>query len=132
MEKKRNEIDELITKALNEEESEFYDQLEQPGILGEALDLYKGRNKFISIGITFVMLAFLVASVYCVIEFFAAEKVKDLIMWAGGFFFSMIGIMALKLWSWMQMDRNAVMREIKRLELQVSAIAKEIKSTVGS
>jgi len=44
----------------------------------------------------------------------------------------MIGIMALKLWSWMQMDRNAVMREIKRLELQVSAIAKEIKSTVGS
>jgi len=123
----KREIDELITKALNEEEAEFYNQLEQPGILGEALELYKGRYKFISIWITIVMFAFLAATIYCIVEFFRAEEIKDLIVWAGGFFACIIVIMALKIWSWMQMDRNAIMREIKRLELQVSAIAKEMK-----
>jgi len=33
----------------------------------------------------------------------------------------------LKLWFWMQMDKNTVIREVKRLELQVATLAGIIK-----
>ena len=44
----------------------------------------------------------------------------------------MFMITALKIWAWMQMDKNAIMREIKRLEFQVSVLVKEMNTSQKS
>lgn len=127
MGKQKNEIDELIREALGEEEANYYEKLEEEqSLLQEGLGLYKGKRAWISIWISFVILALLVGSIYCLVEFFKVEETKDLMIWGGGFFLGMFAITSLKIWAWMQMDKNAIIREMKRLEFQVSVLVKEL------
>jgi hypothetical protein len=121
--KKEENIDELIKQALTEEESEYLVKLGEQSLLQEGLGLFKGRRGWISVAIGIVMVLIMIGSVYSVIEFFAATETKDLMIWGGAFFLGLFMITALKIWAWMQMDRNAVIRELKRLELQVAALS---------
>ena len=133
MGKPKNEIDELIREALGEEEANYYEQLEEEqSLLDEGLSLYKGKRAWISIWISFVILVVLIGSVYCLVEFFKVEETRELMIWGGGFFLGMFMITALKIWAWMQMDKNAIMREIKRLEFQVSVLVKEMNTSQKS
>lgn len=129
MGKQKNEIDELIRQALGEEEANYYEQLEEEqSLLEEGLGLFKGKRAWISVWITFVIIAVFVGSIYCLVEFFRVEETKELMIWGGGFFLGMFMVTALKIWAWMQMDKNSLMREIKRLEFQVSVLVKEVSS----
>ena len=129
MKNKEEEIDNLIHEALTAEESEFYDQLEEPTLMRQALQLYTGRHRFFSIMVTVVMLLYMAFGIFCAVKFFNATEMKSLIMWSGGFFLSIGAILGMKIWSWMQIDKNAIMREIKRLELQISVLAKRSSPT---
>jgi hypothetical protein len=61
--------------------------------------------------------------IYSAILFFEVEETNELIKWgAGGFMFLMMSAF-MKLFSWMQMDKYAIIREMKRLELQMASIA---------
>ena len=123
----KNEIDKLIHEALSQDEAEYYDQLEkEQSLLDEGLGLFKGKRGWISIYVGIIMVAMMVGGVYCIIEFFRAEETKELLTWGGGFFLAMLAIAALKLYAWMQIDRNAIIREMKRLEFQVSVLVKEV------
>ena len=129
MGKQKNEIDELIREALGEEEANYYEQFEEEqSLLQEGLGLYKGKRAWISIYVSFVMVAVLVGSIYCLVEFFRVEETKELMIWGGGFFLGMLSITALKIWAWMQIDKNALIRELKRLEFQVNVLVKELSS----
>ena len=129
MGKQKNEIDELIREALGEEEANYYETLEEEqSLLQEGLGLYKGKRAWISIWISFVILTLLVGSIYCLVAFFKVEETKDLMIWGGGFFLGMFAITSLKIWAWMQMDKNAIIREMKRLEFQVSVLVKELRN----
>ena len=125
MKDKKDEIDDLIHEALSAEEAEFYDQLEEPNLMQEAIGLYKGRHKLMSIAVTIVTFLYMGFGVYCAIRFFGETEVKPLMIWGSGFFLSMMAVAAMKIWSWMQMDKNALMREIKRLELQVAVLSRK-------
>lgn len=120
--KKEENIDELIKQALSEEESEYLQKLGDQSLLEEGLDLFKGRRGWISIWIGFVIFVVFIGSIYCAVQFFAVTEVKELMIWGGGFFFGMFMVTSLKIWAWMQMDRNAIIRELKRLELQVAVL----------
>jgi hypothetical protein len=37
-----------------------------------------------------------------------------------------MAVSMMKMFAWMQMDKNAILREIKRLELQVSSLATKL------
>ena len=42
------------------------------------------------------------------------------------FGFSMAAVSMLKLWAWMEIEKNCTVREIKRLELQVARLAQRL------
>ena len=129
MGKPKNDIDKLIKEALGEEEASYYEQLEEEQtLMQEWMETYKGKKAWLSIYITFVMIALLVGSIYCLVMFFQVVETKELMIWGGGFFLGMISITALKVWAWMQMDRNAMIREVKRLEFQVNALVKGLNN----
>ena len=118
----KENIDELIKQALTEEESEYLEKMGEQSLLEEGLGLIKGRRGWISIWIGFVILVVFVGSIYCAVKFFEVTEVKELMIWGGGFFFGMFMVTALKIWAWMQMDRNAIIRELKRIEVQIASI----------
>ena len=72
------------------------------------------------------MLVFLVLGVYSIWQFSLASEVKVLIGWAMSFGFSMAAVSMLKLWAWMEIEKNCTVREIKRLELQVARLAQRL------
>jgi len=121
------DIDQLIKQTLNKEEAQFYDELEEQNLLEMVGGLYKTKMRWMMICMNIVNIIALVLFVYCLLRFFDTEETNELIKWSGaGFLCMMIAIM-LKLFSWMQIDKNALLRELKRLELQVSSIASKIE-----
>jgi hypothetical protein len=119
-------IDDLIKETLTQEEAKFYDGLEEQGVFQMVWGLFKGKNKWIMLLMNIVTLVFFTLFIYCIVQFFNTEITKELIKWSVGALVFLLGVSMLKLFAWMQMDKNALLREIKRLELQVSSLANKI------
>ena len=125
MKNKRENIDELIKQALSEEESEVLERLsEEQSIFEQLLSNFQGKMKWMSMYIAFMILVFFLLSIYCLIEFLNADDIRLMILWGAGMGASFLTVGMLKMWQWMQMDKNALLREIKRLELHIAALHK--------
>ncbi|CAM1362728.1 DUF6768 family protein [Tenacibaculum xiamenense] len=120
------EIDKLIKETLTEEEAKFYEELDEQNVFQMIQGLFRGKNKWIMILMNIMTVVMFVFFVYCLVQFFQAEEIKELIKWAGGSIIFLLGVSMLKIFAWLQMDKNAVLREIKRLEIQISSISAKI------
>ena len=120
------DIDKLIRDTLTQEEAKFYDDLEEQNLLQMVSGLFSGKNSWIVIVMSIVQVIFFGIFIYCAIQFFNTEVTNELIKWGVFGTISLIGSSMLKLFSWMQMDKKAIVREIKRLELQVSSLSSKI------
>ncbi|MFS4456605.1 DUF6768 family protein [Maribacter sp. 2304DJ31-5] len=123
MKKDREKIDQLIKETLTKEEAKFYEGLEEPSLFGKLNEVHSGKLGWLAIVMNIVHLVFFVLFIYCIYNFFNTEATKELIQWAAGGFLCMIVMGMLKLYIWMQIDKNDILRAIKRLELQVSALS---------
>lgn len=117
------DIDKLIKDTLTQEEAKFYDKLEEQNLLDQVGGLFQGKIKWILILMNVFNLVVVALFVYCIIQFFNTENTNELIKWAAGGFVCLIFAGMIKLFVWLQMDKNAIIREIKRLELQVSSLS---------
>jgi hypothetical protein len=120
------DIDKLIKETLTQEEAKFYDDLEEQNLLQMISGLFSGKNSWIVIMMSIVQVLFFGLFIYCAIQFFNTEVTNQLIKWGILGTLCLMASSMLKLFSWMQMDKKAIIREIKRLELQVSSLASKI------
>ncbi|WP_350291415.1 DUF6768 family protein [uncultured Croceitalea sp.] len=116
-------IDKLIKEALTKEEAKFYDELGEQNVFEKFGGVFKGKMGWLAIIMNVVVLVLFGLLVYCLIQFLNVETTNELIKWGAGMFTCMLMMSMLKLYFWMQMDKNDVLRELKRLELQISALA---------
>ena len=121
--KSNEDIDRLIRETLTEEEAKFYDELDEQNVLQMLGGVYRGKNSWLMVLTNIVQLVFFALFIYCAIQFFKVEETNDLIKWGIGGIVTLFAQSMLKLFTWMQMDKNAILREIKRLEIQVSSLA---------
>ncbi len=126
MKNKMNDIDQLIKETLTQEEAKFYEELDEQNLLGMVGGLFKTRNRWIIIMMFIVNIIAFGIFIYCLIQFLSTDNTNELIKWGLAGFFCIMLTSMLKLYSWMQMDKNALLREIKRLELQVSSLSGKI------
>ncbi|MEO1010001.1 MAG: DUF6768 family protein, partial [Bacteroidota bacterium] len=126
MKKEMERIDELIKETLNSEEAQFYDNLEEQGILAKMGEIYKGKLGWLAIIMNIMHLFLFGVFVYCLVQFLETEDISALVKWASAGFLCMIFMGMLKLYMWMQMDKNDTLREIKRLELLISGLANKL------
>jgi hypothetical protein len=121
-------VDDLIRDALSAEEAAFFDELGEPSMLRQMTELFRSRHRGLVI-LSFVFaLVFFVLAVYCAVRFVQATEVRNMLLWGAATFGSLLAVMANKLWYWMEIQRNSLMREIKRLELQVAQLAGSVKA----
>lgn len=112
------EMDEAIHRAMRTGATE-------PPLLTQVAEAMTGRSWWLNLLAVPMMLAFLCVCVWAGVRFFDETETRAQIMWAVIFLFSTQSIAMLKLWYWMLMNRNAVTREVKRLELQVARLVGE-------
>lgn len=120
------EIDKLIKETLTQEEAKFYDELDEQNIFQMMFGIFKGKNSWINILMSVVQVIWFILFIYCAIQFFNTDETNELIKWG---IFGSLSLMAssmLKFYTWLQMDKKALIREIKRLELQVSSLSSKL------
>ena len=123
MKKDIEKIDEMIKEALTQEEARFYDELGEQNVFEKFGGVFKGKMGWLAIMMNIWILISFVLLIYCSIQFFSVENTDELIQWGAGAFVCLTLVGMLKLYVWMQMDKNDILRELKRLELQVAAIS---------
>ena len=117
------DIDKLIKETLTQEEAKFYDKLDEQNVFEMVGGLFQGKNKWIMYLMNLMTLIFFGLFVYCTIQFFDTDVTNEMIKWGVGGLVFLFGVSMLKVFAWLQMDKNAIIREIKRLELQVSSLS---------
>ncbi|MBC8754803.1 hypothetical protein H2O64_08985 [Kordia sp. YSTF-M3] len=117
------DIDALIKETLTEEEAKFYDELEEQGLWGTVGSIFQGKLGWLAVVMNIVNLIGFGVLIYCLIQFFNVTETNELIKWGFGAFICLLFNTMIKMYAWMQMDKRAILREMKRLELQVSSLA---------
>ncbi len=123
-----SELDKKIQEALLEEDAElFKDFAEEPSVFEMLMETCRGRHRWLNMLGAFWTLVFLVLGILAAVKFFNAEAVRDIVMWAAACILCMSAVSMLKVWYFLEINKNAVTREIKRLELQIARLAGRIK-----
>ena len=111
-----NELDQKIRAALKG--SAVEDELgTEPNLAEELLIAFQGRNKFTNVMAFILSLGFLGLSIWSGIRFYEAMDVHTQLLWGGFCLFNVLFISFMKVWMWMEMQSNRVLREVKRVEL---------------
>ncbi len=122
------ELDKKIQEALREEDAElFRDFGDVPSMFEMVMETFRGRHRWLAMLAVVWTLVFMVLFILAAIEFFDAEANRDMLMWAAACIVCMSAVSMMKVWYWMELNKNAVTREIKRLELQIARLAARIK-----
>ena len=123
-----NELDKKIQEALRKEDAELFEEIGgEPSMYELIMETFRGRSRWLTLLGVFGSIAFMVLGVLAAIKFFHAEATHDIVMWAGACIVCMSAVSMMKVWYWMELNKNALTREIKRLELQIARLASRIK-----
>lgn len=114
-----DELDRKIEAALSAEDRAMLARFGEQGIVGQWYSVYDGAARGFAVFATIVGFALFLAAVYCGWKCIVAAEAIDAARWGAGTVLLMVMIGFLKLWFWLRMESNRVLREIKRLELQI-------------
>ncbi|MDP2138937.1 MAG: hypothetical protein Q8J74_13885 [Candidatus Didemnitutus sp.] len=111
-----NNLDQKIQAALRQQGASA-ELLDEPNLAEEVFTAFRGRNRVISTIMFVVNILIVVAAVWSAVKFYGAESTQLQLQWGA---LAMLLIMAasfLKVWFWLEMHTNRVLRELKRVEL---------------
>ena len=120
------DIDEKIRQLLGEDELAALNGLKEDSPTDIIAESFRGWSKW---GVAIVLVMSLTAAgigFYCALRFFEATSAESMLPWLGGFFACTTVIGLGKVWYWMELNKIAVQREIKRVELQLAHLAQSL------
>lgn len=125
-----NELDDKIRQALEEtgiDTGEFENE-DEDTLRMLIADAYSGKLRWMSILAAFWQLVFFVVWIWAGFQFFEAGSTDDRILWATVFLMSGVMVSMLKIMQWMIINRNRILREVKRLELEIARMGKKLSA----
>lgn len=115
-----DDLDRKIEEALNAEDRALLERFGEQGVWGQVFGVFDGKMRWLAILATVITFALFLAAVYCGWKFFSVGEAVDAARWGAGAVMLMVMIGFLKLWFWLRMESNRILREVKRLELQLA------------
>lgn len=124
-----NELDDQIRAALNSDENKLLGQPDDGLRIDQLMRAtLQTRHRSITILGFIFTLAFLALGVWAAIRFFESTETKQLLTFGFAFTYCMIAVAMLKIWFWMEMQRIAITREVKKVELLAARLLQEMES----
>ncbi len=125
-----NELDDTIRSALKSQAQHgAIDPDREPPMRTQIAETFRGRFRWLVWLAAFFRIVFLILAVFAAIQFFRVDGTRELIAYALLFLISVGATAAIKLSYWMLLIKNSVIREIKRLELQIAELTQDLNST---
>lgn len=116
----QTQLDEQIAASLRREAEHYQQELgKDPSVLDLVSDTFHSRMRLLVVMVIIATLAYCGLMVFCAWQFFAATSTQAQIGWATGFLASLLAVVAFKMWYWMELQKSAILREIKRAELRL-------------
>jgi len=117
-------LDDKIKQALKMEEQEVEQILqEDQGLFAQLAAVFKGNMKGWNLFGLVLATVTAIIMFYSGYQFFINETLDERAFWGVILVVSWTGNMGLKIYFWLEMNKNATVREIKRVELAVSRLA---------
>ncbi len=113
-------IDEQIKHSLQAEQQQL-DQVisHEAGLFSRLGDAYQGSMRRWMWLSTLLAILLSIGFLYAGYRFFVAVEVSEQLFWALCFVVGLMMQMTVKLWMFMEMNRTALLKEIKRSELNI-------------
>ena len=125
---KNDEIDQMIKEALTDDEKELFNTYDEQNMLQMFGGLFEGKMKWLNAMTVVVQVVMFGFAIYFGYRFFGTTEVVEMIQFGAGCFLTMLSVSMLKIFHFMEMNKNATIREIKRMELQLSILANKLNA----
>ena len=126
-----HKLDELIREALAEDEAGALEGFEDPSALEMLTEVFRGRNRlFAALGVVINLVLFVIG-VGAAVAFANAQDLRAMMLYGGTSALCLGGVLAIKVWYWLEMMRLALTREIKRVELQIAQMDRRMRGQEG-
>lgn len=120
------DIDDRIRGALDADDKEFLASLEgDRGLFRQAGDALHGPMKGWMIAANVVIVIVTALGLYAIWGFLNAGSVESMLRWAALGWAAWTMQIGLKQWMWDRINMRNILREVKRLELQVAMLREE-------
>ena len=122
------DLDQAIRESLSSEDAKLFDRLGADQALHrQVLATFEGQLRwFNTAGWIAGLVLFGVASVSAW-RFVQAQELGDMLRWGAASALAFAGIALIKVWFWLELQKNAIVREVKRLEVQVASLAAQLR-----
>ena len=122
------DFDQSIRESLSAEDTELFDRLGADQALHrQVLATFEGQLRWFNIaGWIAGFVLFGVASVSAW-RFVQAQEFDDMLRWGAASALAFAGLALIKVWFWLELQKNAIVREVKRLEVQVASLAAQLR-----
>ena len=117
------DFDDKLRRALAQPLDPADDILTVRGLITET---FRHRNRLVVVAGMLKMLAFVVLMVVALVFTLSAEDERSRFLWGIGFLAATVSVAFMGTFHWMLLSRNATTRELKRIELQLAELRREL------
>jgi hypothetical protein len=119
-----NEFDRAIRQSLSAEDAALFDRLGADQALHrQVLATFEGTHRWLNMAGWLAGFALFAVGAALAWQFLQADEVVEMLRWGAGSALAFAGLALVKVWFWLELQKNAIVREVKRLEVQVGSVA---------
>lgn len=123
-----NDLDQAIRQSLSAEDTELFDRLGADQALHrQVLATFEGRLRWFNIAGWVGGVALFGVGCLMAWRFAQAVEPGDMLRWGAASALAFAGVALVKVWFWLELQKNAIVREVKRLEVQVASLAAQLR-----
>jgi len=117
-----DDLDRKIEEALSEEDRTMLNEFGEQGVFALWFSVYRGPHAWIVSIMTIVSVIMAAGMFYALWKLIEVGGGPGAVEWGAAALLLMLMVSFIKIWFWIRMESNRVIREIKRLELQLARI----------
>lgn len=129
---KENFMSDINKKILNAIEDDMSDS-PLPEADATAIGLirssFKGTFRYTMMVIIILQLCFLGLGIYCAYQMLGTDVIGSKIEWLCGVIAAIVAFAVARLWFFMELNRLSLLREMKRMEMQIAFLSKKLEAS---
>jgi uncharacterized membrane protein YciS (DUF1049 family) len=119
-----SKLDDAIRSALSQEDAEFLARFDhEPHLISQTAGLFRGSMGWVNMLFLAIFVPIAAFAVFGAWKFATLEDVRAMLHWGAMAGFAVVVLALIRLWFFMELQSSRIIREIKRLELQVARLA---------
>ena len=120
------DLDAKIRDALKAEDADLFG--DEPGLPAMVAESFRSKNRWLVWVVWVSIFIFTGIAGWTAYGFFTAETIDAKMEWGLIVALAMLSVVMLEQWYWMELQKNTVVREVKRVELQIARLAGRLDS----